>query len=118
MFCCDCWDELALVDSLVEDAPTINCDLEVFESAKPSVIKELKRLLFEVLKKKRGVVRFAFIKKNGILRHARAVYNIYVPKTKRVRPTDIITYFDADKRGYRSFHEDQLVDTWPQWSRN
>ena len=124
-YCTKCWDSLcerdARADESTESKQFGDFSTVIVESAKPAAVQELKRLLYKELKRRRGVVRFAYIKRNGVLRHARAGYQHYVPKpgsANRRRAEDVITYYDLDKRNFRSFREDQLVDSWPQWSRN
>jgi len=118
-YCIKCWDRLADMEARTEvyPEPEADPDFELAESAKPSALKELKRLLFDVLETKYGIVRFAYVRRNGRLRHARAKHRKYEHKTDQKRAKDIITYFDANRLGFRCFHEDQMVDAWPKWGR-
>ena len=62
-----------------------------------------------------GIVEFAYKKKDGSIRQARGTlseeYINYEFKTDsaRPRPEGLITYFDIDSDGWRSFYEQNLV---------
>lgn len=124
-YCHNCWDGMGALEVWFEDRVDENPELEVVE---PSIVSEasvydcideLRMILDEVLPKNGGVVRFSYIKMDGSRRHARAEYHHYVRHGKpRQRDPDIITYYDADKRNYRCFHEDQMTNAMPKWSKS
>lgn len=67
-----------------------------------------------------GVVKFSFTKKDGTVREAVGTTKLsYIgaldqnalPKgteNQSNKPSDIIRYYDLDKQGWRSFHENQF----------
>ena len=76
----------------------------------------------------KGLLEFSYIKDDGTLRHARGtlcdgVSNRFdewkrkqaeKPKDKKAKsktkPREIITYWDLDKEGFRSFRADRLIE--------
>jgi len=76
----------------------------------------------------KGLLEFSYIKDDGTLRHARGTLCDGVsdrfdewkrkqaekPKDKKAkaktRPREIITYWDLDKEGFRSFRADRLME--------
>ena len=76
----------------------------------------------------KGLLEFSYMKDDGTLRHARGTLCDGVsdrfdewkrkqaekPKDKKAesktRPREIITYWDLDKEGFRSFRADRLIE--------
>ena len=76
----------------------------------------------------KGLLEFSYMKDDGTLRHARGTLCDGVsdrfdewkrkqaekPKDKKVesksKPREIITYWDLDKEGFRSFRADRLIE--------
>ena len=76
----------------------------------------------------KGLLEFSYMKDDGTLRHARGTLCDGVsdrfdewkrkqaekPKNKKAkaktRPREIITYWDLDKEGFRSFRADRLIE--------
>ena len=76
----------------------------------------------------KGLLEFSYMKDDGTLRHARGTLGDGVsdrfdewkrkqaekPKDKKAkaktRPREIITYWDLDKEGFRSFRADRLIE--------
>ena len=76
----------------------------------------------------KGLLEFSYMKNDGTLRHARGTLCDGVsdrfdewkrkqaekPKDKKAesktRPREIITYWDLDKEGFRSFRADRLIE--------
>ena len=76
----------------------------------------------------KGLLEFSYIKDDGTLRHARGTLCDGVsdrfdewkrkqaekPKDKKAesknKPREIITYWDLDKEGFRSFRADRLIE--------
>ena len=72
---------------------------------------------------KRGKVDFKFTKKDGTIRSAQGTTNPEIisefitvedsdqreSKTHKEKPTDMVVYFDLEKKQFRSFRESQFI---------
>lgn len=58
-----------------------------------------------------GVIKFAYEKADGTLRHATGTLNVpgFTPKSSREFNEKAVAYYDVDANGFRSFKTENLI---------